>query len=315
MDLRDSSDGLSRGDFLQLSAAGTAGAVAVDPARLAQRASQTVALRMRWFGGGIYELSTPDDSSIVLVDAWLSKNTGWSAFGLTKPPELASASAYAQHLKGRNPKGVFVAITHDHGDHLGDFFELLRAMQDAGLDFKSGGQSDLFRAGFTSKFKDANLDPTQVVVNGGQGMNIGGKATYQGITVHVVQAFHSTFAGFPAVGFILDVGGARVYASGDTDLYGDMALIGRRYRPDLAILSCGNGAYTMGPDDAAQAVAMLGVSHAIPVHYAHNPNAIGPQCGEMFKTAVAKAAPHAVVSVPKPGETVQLALKAIATNA
>jgi len=226
-----------------------------------------------------------------------------------------SAAAYAQHLKGRNPKAVFVALTHDHGDHIGDFFELLRALLDAGIDVKSGGQSDLFRVALVPKFKAANLDPEQIVVYGGQGMNIGGKATHKEITVEVVSAMHSTFAGYPAIGFILEIGGARVYASGDTDLFGDMALIGRRYRPDLAILSSGNGFATMGPDDAAQAAAMVGASHAIPVHYGHNARVLGPQCGEMFKAAAAKVAPHVVVTVLKPGETARLALKAMATNA
>src|SRR6202166_2376053 len=314
MDLQSSGDALSRGDFLQLTAAGTAGAVAVDPAQVAQRA-QAVELRVRWLGAGVTEISTPDDAAIVLVDAWIWNNSGWTAFNLTKPPELSSAAAYAQHLKGRNPKGVFVALTHDHADHIGDFFELLRALLDAGIDVKSGGQSDLFRVALVPKFKAANLDPEQVVVYGGQGMNIGGKGTHKDITVEVVPAIHSTFAGYPSIGFILEIGGARVYAAGDTDLFGDMALIGRRYRPDLAILPAGNGFATMGPDDAAQAAAMVDASHAIPVHYAHNSRVIGPQCGEMFKAAAAKVAPHVAVTVLKPGETTRLALKAMATNA
>jgi hypothetical protein len=58
-----------------------------------------------------------------------------------------------------------------------------------------------------------------------------------------------------------------------------------------------------------------GVGHAIPVHYAHDSLVMGPQCGEMFKAAAAKVAPHVVVTVLKPGETARLALKAMATNA
>ena len=65
-----------------------------------------------------------------------------------------------------------------------------------------------------------------------------------------------------------------------------MALVGTRYRPDLAVVCTGNGAFTMGPDDAASAVKLLGVSQAIPVHYAHNPLVVGPQCGDLFKAAV-----------------------------
>ena len=46
----------------------------------------------------------------------------------------------------------------------------------------------------------------------------------------------------------------RVYASGDTDLFGDMKLIRReRYRPQLGFLY-GDGPYTMGPQDAGPAL-------------------------------------------------------------
>jgi L-ascorbate metabolism protein UlaG (beta-lactamase superfamily) len=311
----DLQDGLSRGDFLQLGAAGTAGVVALDPTQVSQRAPRAVELKVRWLGAGITEISTPDDSAIVIVDAWIWNNAGWTAFNIPKPPELSSGPAYAQHLKNRNPKAVLVALSHDHGDHIGDFFELLRVLQDASLNVKSAGQSDLMRAALLPKFKEANLDPTQLVVNGGQGMNIGGRATHGDIAVEAVQAIHSSFSGAPPIGFIIEIGGARVYAACDTDLFGDMALIGRRYHPDLAILSAGNGAYTMGPEDAATAAAMIGASHAIPVHYAHNPRTLGPQCGEMFRAAVARVAPRVTVSVMKPGETVRLALKATATNA
>jgi hypothetical protein len=57
-------------------------------------------LKMRWYGGGVYELATPDDKTIVLVDGWIWTNTGFTAFGIQKPAELASAAAYAAHIKG-----------------------------------------------------------------------------------------------------------------------------------------------------------------------------------------------------------------------
>jgi L-ascorbate metabolism protein UlaG (beta-lactamase superfamily) len=168
------------------------------------------------------------------------------------------------------------------------------------------------RVGLLPKFKAANIDNTQVVLNGGAGINMGGTASYKGVTLHLVPAVHSTASGFPAAGFIIDIGGARVYASGDTDVYGDMALVGTRYRPDLAVLSAGNGAFTMGPDDAALTCKMLGVGQAIPVHYAHNPLVVGPQCGDLFKAAVGRVAPQTAVTLLRPGETKTLQ---VATNA
>jgi L-ascorbate metabolism protein UlaG (beta-lactamase superfamily) len=64
--------------------------------------------------------------------------------------------------------------------------------------------------------------------------------------------------------------GTVVYQSGDTDLFGDMRLIGERYGPQIAVLPIG-GHYTMGPDGAGLAAGMLGVSTVIPVHYATFP--------------------------------------------
>ena len=303
-------DALSRGEFLQVGAAAGVATATGGDATVAQN-RPAVEIRLRWFGGGVYELSTADDKSIVLVDAWIWNNTGWTAFGLQKPPELSSAAAYVQHLKGRNPNGVLVALTHDHGDHIGDYFELLRALNDAGIDVKTVGQSDLMRAGLIPKFKDANLDPAQLVLNGGAGINMGGTATHKDVHVELVPAVHSTLAGFPAAGFIIDIGGTRINASGDTDLFGDMALIGERYQPDLAVLSAGNGAFTMGPKDAAHACKLLKVAHAVPVHYAHNARTLGIKCGEMFRAEVAIASPRTAVTLLQPGETARLMLRSM----
>jgi L-ascorbate metabolism protein UlaG (beta-lactamase superfamily) len=305
------SDPLSRGDFIQVSAAAGA-ASAATRGGTAAASGATVPLKIRWYGGGVYELATPDDKSIVLVDAWIWNNTGFKAFNIDKPAELSSAAAYAAHLKGRKPDAVIVALTHDHGDHMGDYFELLGALIAAGVDVKTVGQSDMMRVGLVPKFKAANLDNTQLVLNGGAGINMGGTASYKGVKIELVPAVHSTALGFPAAGFIIDVGGARVYASGDTDLYGDMALIGTRYRPDLAVVSSGNGAFTMGPDDAAYACKLVGAGQAIPVHYAHNPLVVGPQCGELFRAAMGRVAPQTAVTLLRPGETRTLQ---IATNA
>ena len=298
------SDPLSRGEFIQVSAAaGAAGSVS--PGSVVAASGPTVPLKFRWYGGGVYELATPDDKNIVLVDAWIWNNTGFKAFNIDKPAELSSAAAYAAHVKGRNA-AVVVALTHDHGDHMGDYFELLSALVAAGVDVKTVGQSDLMRVGLVPKFKAANLDNTQLVLNGGAAINMGGAASYKGVTLHLVPAVHSTASGFPAAGFIIDIGGARVYASGDTDVFGDMALVGTRYRPDLAVLCTGNGAFTMGPDDAALTCKLLGVAQAIPVHYAHNPLVVGPQCGDLFKAAVGNVAPRTAVTLLRPGQSTTL---------
>jgi L-ascorbate metabolism protein UlaG (beta-lactamase superfamily) len=82
-----------------------------------------------------------------------------------------------------------------------------------------------------------------------------------------------------------------------------MKTLGERYQPNLAIVCVGDGPFTMGPEDAAQACRWMGVSHAIPVHYAHNPLVRGVEAGEDFRRALASIAPAVNVMVMKPGDT------------
>jgi L-ascorbate metabolism protein UlaG (beta-lactamase superfamily) len=275
--------------------AGTGGAARLSGGRVS----------VRWLGGGIVELATPDNKQIAYGDAWFWNNAGWSRFNVPKAPEYASKEAFAQYVRGKNPEAVFVLLTHDHGDHIGDYFDALKALVDAGVPVMTAGQSDLMRApsGLVPEFKKAGLDNAKIVVNGGSGINFGGTGRHGAMTARLVPAVHSNFHMFPAAGFILEIGGMRAYISGDTDLYGDMKLVGERYQPNLAIVCVGGGPNTMDPAEAAVACKWLGVSHAIPAHYAHNANVLGVQAGEDFRNAMAQVAPSVQVTVMKPGET------------
>ncbi|HEY1545805.1 MAG TPA: MBL fold metallo-hydrolase [Xanthobacteraceae bacterium] len=260
-------------------------------------------ISVRWLGGGVVEMATPDYKQIAYGDAWIWNNAGWSRFSVEKPPEYATKEGFVKYVSGKHPDAVFVLLSHDHGDHMGDFFEMLSALSGAGVPVMATGQSDMFRKGLIPDFQKANLDPKKVVANGGAAMNFGGVSKFGKMTAHLVPAIHSTLLGYPPAGFMLDIGGVRVYHSGDTDLYGDMKMLGERYKPDVATICVGGGPYTMGPEDAATACKWLGVSHAIPVHYAHNPQVLGIEAGEQFRKAMAKTAPKVKVTVMKPGET------------
>ncbi|MDE2565619.1 MAG: MBL fold metallo-hydrolase [Burkholderiales bacterium] len=262
---------------------------------------------MRWLGGGVVEIATPDYKQIAYGDAWIWNNAGWSRFGIAKPPEYASKEGFAAYVAGKKPEAVFVLLTHDHGDHMGDYFPMLKALVDAGVPVKTTGQSDLMRGGLVDDFRKAGLDPAQVVANGGAGMNFGGVSRHGAMAAHLVPAVHSNLHAYPAAGFMLDIGGVRVYLSGDTDLFEGMKLLGRRYQPDLGIVCAGGGPFTMGPEEAARACAWMGVSQAMPVHYAHNGLVLGVEAGEDFRRAEARLAPSIRVSVPKPGELLTIA--------
>jgi L-ascorbate metabolism protein UlaG (beta-lactamase superfamily) len=259
-------------------------------------------ISVRWLGGGVVEVATPDYRQIAYGDAWIWNNAGWTRFNIPKPPEYASKEAFVSYVAAKRPEAVFVLLTHDHGDHIGDYFEMLKALVDAGVPVMTAGQSDLMRKGLVPDFKKAGLDPAKIVVNNGAGMNFGGVARHGAMTARLVPAVHSTLAAYPAAGFMLDIGGVRVYLSGDTDLFGEMRTLGQRYQPNVAIVCVGNGPFTMGPEEAARACQWLGVTHAIPVHYAHNPLVRGVEAGEQFRRALAQIAPEVQVSVMKPGE-------------
>jgi L-ascorbate metabolism protein UlaG (beta-lactamase superfamily) len=109
------------------------------------------------------------------------------------------------------------------------------------------------------------------------GMNKGDTFDAGGVSVTMVHADHSAgdwsvagkgplYLGEPC-GFVLGLeDGRRVYYSGDTDVFGDMAIIGEMWAPDIAIMPIG-GHYTMGPAGAARAAKLLGVRAVVPVHY------------------------------------------------
>ena len=83
-----------------------------------------------------------------------------------------------------------------------------------------------------------------------------------------------------ASGFVVSIQGRQIYHAGDTALFGDMALIGRMSL-DVALLPIGDF-YTMGPDDALEALNLLQPKLAIPIHY--NSNAKIQQDPRVFAT-------------------------------
>jgi len=107
-----------------------------------------------------------------------------------------------------------------------------------------------------------------------QPMNLGGRAMVPGGTARMEIAHHSsslpdgTYGG-TAAGWVLDVGGLRLYFAGDTALFSDMARIGRPHdggRIDAAVLPIGD-LFTMGPDDSLEAIRLLAPRIVLPSHY------------------------------------------------
>ncbi len=64
------------------------------------------------------------------------------------------------------------------------------------------------------------------------------------------------------VGYIVEVGGIRIYHAGDCDFFPEMKTI----RTDVALLPIG-GTYTMNEEEAASAAAAISPKFVIPMHY------------------------------------------------
>jgi L-ascorbate metabolism protein UlaG (beta-lactamase superfamily) len=73
------------------------------------------------------------------------------------------------------------------------------------------------------------------------------------------------YMGNPA-GFVVTAEGKNVYHAGDTCVFFEMELIGRMHPLDLAFLPIGDN-FTMGIDEAVEAVRLLKPKRVVPIHY------------------------------------------------
>lgn len=180
----------------------------------------------------------------------------------------------------------YILVSHGHFDHLGDALKIAK------------------RTGATviSTAEIAGLCGEQGVKT--HAMHLGGKHAFDFGYVRITLAFHG--AGVPgghACGFVVNLGGTTVYFAGDTGLFGDMALIGRLEKIDCALLPIGDN-FTMGPQDAAEAAAMLKPRLVVPMHY--NTWPLIAQSPEDFKRDVEERF-SIPVKIVNPGETITLA--------
>jgi len=221
-------------------------------------------VKITWFGHAAFKIEIA--GSIVLIDPWLDDNP-------TSPIKASEIT-----------KADIVYVTHDHNDHLGDAFNICKR---TGATFVATVE--------LGKFAQENS------VKNVLGLNIGGGVQLGGVRVFIVQAFHTASKGAPT-GVIIEGGGKAVYHAGDTGPFGDMRLIAKLYKPDVAILPIG-GYYTMGPTEAAEAAKMLKPKTVMPMHYKTFP--VLTQSADEFAKMVHEKVPDVNIVVLKPGESYQ----------
>lgn len=146
-------------------------------------------------------------------------------------------------------KASYILISHAHGDHLGDAYDI--AARNDGLIISTAEIAD------AAKGKGCRA----------HALHIGGGYRFSFGSVKATLALHgSGIPGGHACGFIVEYGGKKIYFAGDTGLFGDMRLIGELNTLDLALLPIGDN-YTMGIEDAVVAASFLKARQVIPFHY------------------------------------------------
>ncbi len=139
------------------------------------------------------------------------------------------------------------------------------------------------------------------------GMNVSGTVKLgDNVEVTMVPAVHSSTHGSPPAGFVIKTPEAVIYHAGDTGLFSDMELIGRLYKPDIALLPIGSTFTMGGPREAAYAVSLINPRMAVPMHYNTFPPPIKQDPPTEFAGLVAKMSPHVKVVIMKPGDKIEL---------
>ena len=186
---------------------------------------------VRFLGHACFELS--DGDTKVLIDPFLTGN-----------PKAAVA---ADDLSPTT-----ILLSHGHADHVGDTIAIATR---TGVEVVATTElaGELAEDGVTAR-----------------DTNFGGTEEFEWGSVKLVPAWHDSRtpkgnANIPA-GLVIDFKGTVVYHLGDTALFSDLQLVGRRRAVDIAIIPIG-GHYTMDRHDAVDAADFVGAKTIIPCHF------------------------------------------------
>jgi L-ascorbate metabolism protein UlaG (beta-lactamase superfamily) len=213
-----------------------AGAIA-GSATLPEQADPS-AIRVRWLGHAAFEIVSPGGTRL-LIDPWLLENP-------STPAIYKDTTRWAK----QESRPSAILATHPHADHDGDVPLLARV---SGAKVVATGD---------------HLEAMGIPEGRYLSINIGGVQRVGDVEIHAVPAMHSSTPG-RALGYVLRFADGRtLYHTGDTWVFGDMALIERFFHPTVILLAAGGGRSGESPEAAAFAVRAWFKPRAIvPMHY------------------------------------------------
>lgn len=177
-----------------------------------------------WLGQSGYAIKTA--SALFYIDLYLSEHLT-AKYAATEKPHIRMTAAPLRGAEITN--AAWVLASHKHSDHLdpGTLPDLFAASPGARLVLPAAIVEHAVSLGLDR----ARLLPTR------------GDETIQAgpLTVHSIPAAHPTFehdpaAGYPFLGYVIEVDGLTLYHSGDTLVYDGLADRLRRFALDVAFL-------------------------------------------------------------------------------
>ena len=229
-------------------------------------------MQITWYGHAAFRLDFAGKA--VLIDPFF---TGNPAFQSNKADAIKNVTQ--------------IVLTHGHGDHVGDTLDIA----------KTNGATVTTNYDLCMWLAAQGLEKFNP-------MNTGGTTDLGGFTVTMVRADHSSgdirdgvpiYLGNPCGVIIKAANEPTVYHMGDTDIFGDMALIDELHAPKVAMVPVGDR-FTMNGATAALAVKrFFHLDAVLPCHYGSFP--IIEKTADSFVNAMAGHATRVIV--PEKGKS------------